>query len=44
VWLGQPDIAIEHLERAMRLSPVDSFMFKMQLGMAFAHYIAGRDN
>lgn len=29
-WLGQPDIAIEHLERAMRLSPVDPFMFMIR--------------
>lgn len=44
VWLGQPEIAIELLGKAMRLSPVDSFMWMMQLGMAFAHYLAGRDD
>jgi tetratricopeptide (TPR) repeat protein len=43
VWLGQPEIAIEHLQKAMRLSPVDTTMFMMQMAMAFAHYIAGRD-
>ncbi len=43
IWLGQPEIAIEHLQKAMRLSPLDTLMFMMQIGMAFAHYNAGRD-
>jgi TolB-like protein len=39
---GEPDAAIEHLARAMRLSPLDPLMFSM-LGMtAFAHVFAGR--
>ena len=42
VWLGEPDLAIDHLQRAMRLSPVDSLMFMMHGGMAFAHFTAGR--
>ena len=42
VWLGEPDLAIEQLQQAMRLSPVDSLMFMMQTAMAFAHFIAGR--
>jgi adenylate cyclase len=43
IWLGQPEIAIEHLQKAMRLSPVDTLMFMMHTGMAFAHFTAGRD-
>jgi TolB-like protein/class 3 adenylate cyclase len=44
IWLGQPEVAIANLEKAMRLSPVDSLMFMMQTGMAFAHFTAGRDD
>ena len=43
VWLGEPEVAIDHLQRAMRLSPVDSLMFVMQAALAMAHFIAGRD-
>jgi TolB-like protein/DNA-binding winged helix-turn-helix (wHTH) protein/Tfp pilus assembly protein PilF len=39
---GEPDLAIEHLARAMRLSPLDPFMFSMQGVTAFAHVFAGR--
>jgi adenylate cyclase len=44
VWLGEPETAIDYLQRAMRLSPVDSLMFVMQAAMAMAHFIAGRDD
>ena len=44
VWLGEPEVAIHHVQRAMQLSPVDSLMFSMQTAMAFAHYIAERDD
>ena len=44
VWLGEPEVAIHHLQRAMTLSPVDSLMFSMQTGMAFAHFLAERDD
>ena len=44
VWLGEPDLAILHLQRAMRNSPVDTLTFSMQNGVAFAHYLAGRDD
>ncbi len=44
VWLGEPDKAIDHLQRAMRLSPVDPLTFLMQTAMAMAHFIAGRDD
>lgn len=39
---GETDDAIEHFARAMRLSPLDLEMFRMQLGMALAHFFAGR--
>jgi TolB-like protein len=42
VWHGEPDGAIEHFARAMRLSPLDSEMYRMQAGMALAHLFAGR--
>ena len=42
VWAGQPDEAIKRFEQAMRLSPLDSEMFRMQSGIAMAHLIAGR--
>jgi tetratricopeptide (TPR) repeat protein len=42
VWLGEPEIAIEHLARAMRLSPHDSHTFQMQMATASAHFFAGR--
>lgn len=42
VWRGQPDIAIEHLARAMRLSPLDLAFHAMETGTAFAHLRARR--
>ncbi|WP_414921969.1 winged helix-turn-helix domain-containing tetratricopeptide repeat protein [Pseudomonas sp. IT-P294] len=39
---GETDAAIEHLTHAVRLSPLDPEMFRMQVGMAFAHFFAGR--
>ena len=44
VWLGDSERAIDHLQRAMRLSPVDILMFLMQGATATAHFIAGRDD
>ena len=41
-WNGDPDGAIEHFARAMRLSPLDPEMYRMQAGMAVAHLFAGR--
>jgi adenylate cyclase len=40
--LGEPDLAIEHLERAMRLSPLDFAFHAMEAATAHAHLIAGR--
>src|SRR5262249_1715219 len=42
IWLGEPDAAIERFMRAMRLSPRDPYMPRMQNGTAHAHFFAGR--
>jgi TolB-like protein/Tfp pilus assembly protein PilF len=42
IWLGEPDEAIKRFEHAMRLSPLDSEMFRMQTGVAMAHLAAKR--
>lgn len=39
---GETDAAIEFLTHAVRLSPLDPEMFRMQVGMALAHFFAGR--
>ena len=39
---GEPDRAIDHLTRAIRLSPFDPLMFAMLGMMAFAHVCVGR--
>jgi len=44
IVLGQPDLAIEHLERAMRLSPLDFAFHAMEAATAHAHLAAGRFN
>jgi tetratricopeptide (TPR) repeat protein len=41
LWHGETDAAIEHLSRAMRLSPLDPELYRMQAGMAAAHLFAG---
>jgi TolB-like protein len=41
-YRGEPELAIEHLSRAMRLSPLDPTLYHMQVGTAFAHMLAGR--
>ncbi len=43
VWLGRHDRAIEHVERAMRLSPQDPQFAMMQAATACAHLLAGRE-
>jgi TolB-like protein len=42
VYLGEPELAIEHLTRAIRLSPFDPFTAIAQNGLAHAHFFAGR--
>ena len=39
---GDPDAAIVYFTRAMRFSPLDPEMYRMQAGMALAHLLAGR--
>jgi hypothetical protein len=45
-WLraysGEPDVAIEQLAYAMRLSPLDPTLYHMQVGTGFAHLLARR--
>ena len=42
VWRCQFEVAIEHLERAMRLSPLGRGIAGMQAAVATAHFFAGR--
>jgi TolB-like protein len=42
VWLGDIELALVHLERAMRLSMRDPLIYNIYLTMAHAHYFAGR--
>ena len=42
VWRGELDDAIAHFTQAIRLSPLDTEMYRMQAGMGFAHLFAGR--
>jgi TolB-like protein/Tfp pilus assembly protein PilF len=42
LWHGETELAIEHLARAMRLSPLDPELYRMQAGMAAAHLFVGR--
>jgi TolB-like protein len=42
ILLGEPEIAIEHVDRAMRLSPQDPHVFSMHAAKASAHFFAGR--
>jgi tetratricopeptide (TPR) repeat protein len=41
VYLGEPELAIEHFAHAMRLNPLDPLTFIVQMGIAFAHFFAG---
>jgi Flp pilus assembly protein TadD len=42
VWRGEPEAAIDLFAQAMRLSPLDPELYRMQAGMAVAHLFAGR--
>jgi TolB-like protein len=42
VWRGEPDLALEHVAHAMRLSPLDPSMYGMEGAMAYAHFLASR--
>ncbi len=41
-YRGELDLAVEHHLRGMRLSPLDPALYNMHVGMAFAHFLAGR--
>jgi adenylate cyclase len=41
-YRGELDLAIDHHARAMRLSPLDPILYNMQVGTAFAHFLASR--
>jgi len=42
IWLGDTDAALHYLSHAMRLSPLDPELYRMQAGMALANLFAGR--
>jgi TolB-like protein len=42
VWRGEPEIALDHLRRAMRLSPQDPQLVQMQTATAYAYFGAGQ--
>jgi adenylate cyclase len=41
-WNGDHATAVEHAERAIRLSPLDPLMYLPYVGLAYAHFAAGR--
>jgi len=41
-WMGADAIAVEHANRALRLSPFDPLIYVPYLGLAYAHFAAGR--
>jgi len=43
-YAGDPERAIESLNKAIRLNPLDPRIFLTQSAMAFSHFIAGRDD
>jgi TolB-like protein len=43
-YAGDSEGAIESLNKAIRLNPLDTRVFLTQSAMAFAHFIAGRDD
>ena len=42
VWTGEPDLVLEHVARAVRLSPLDPQRFATYGAMAYAHFLEGR--
>ena len=42
VWRGEPDLALDHIAHAMRLSPLDPSMPSMHGAIAYAHFLASR--
>jgi TolB-like protein/Flp pilus assembly protein TadD len=44
IFVSKPNLAIEHVARAMRLSPRDPNLFDMLTMTAYAHFYLGRDD
>jgi TolB-like protein len=42
VYLGEPDAALDRVERAIALSPVDALKFAWQSAGSYAHFFRGR--
>jgi tetratricopeptide (TPR) repeat protein len=41
-WSGDDATAVEHAKRAIRLSPIDPLLYVPYVGLAYAHFAAGR--
>jgi tetratricopeptide (TPR) repeat protein len=41
-WKGDDAIAVEQANRALRLSPADPWIYMPYIGLAYAHFAAGR--
>jgi TolB-like protein/tetratricopeptide (TPR) repeat protein len=42
LWLGQPEVALEHNSRAIRLSPLDPLIGQMLTSVGHVHFFEGR--
>jgi TolB-like protein len=42
IFLGEPELAIDHLEQATRLSPLDPLIYIVENGIVLAHFFAKR--
>ena len=42
IWLGEPKVAIDHLARSIRLSPLDSSIHEVHTAQAHAHFFLGQ--
>lgn len=41
-WMGDDAVAVDQAERAIRLSPFDPLLYLPYIGLAYAHFAAGR--
>jgi TolB-like protein len=41
-WMGDDAMAVDQAERAIRLSPFDPLLYLPFIGLAYAHFVAGR--
>jgi TolB-like protein/class 3 adenylate cyclase/tetratricopeptide (TPR) repeat protein len=42
IYLGEAEVAIDHLERAIRLDPLNPFLYNSHNAVAAAYFLAGR--